>query len=62
MENALANQWYIRRGSNVLGSSTSKQLKSDAAARLVKRDDEISKSPDGPWTVARRVNWLLIQQ
>lgn len=58
----MANQWYIRRGSNVLGPSTSTQLKSDAAAGLVKRDDEISKSPDGPWTVARKVKGLLIKQ
>ena len=55
----MANQWYIRRGSNVLGPSTSAQLKSDVAEGLVKRDDDIGKSPDGPWTVARKVKGLF---
>ena len=55
----MANQWYIRRGSNVLGPSTSTQLKSDVAAGLVKRDDEVSQSPSGPWTVARKVKGLF---
>ena len=58
----MANQWYLRRGSNVLGPSTSAQLKSDVAEGLVKRDDDISKSPDGPWTVARKVKGLFALQ
>ena len=59
----MANQWYIRRGSTVLGPSTSAQLKSDAAEGLVKRDDEVSQSPTGPWTVAQIVKGLFpIQQ
>ena len=55
----MANQWYIRRGSNVLGPSTSAQLKSDVAEGLVKRDDAISQSPTGPWTLARKVKGLF---
>jgi len=55
----VANQWYIRRGSKVLGPSTSAQLKSDAAEGLVKRDDEVSQSPTGPWTVAQMVKGLF---
>ena len=55
----MANQWYIRRGSKVLGPSTSAQLKSDAAAGLVKREDEVSQSPTGPWTVAQKVKGLF---
>ena len=58
----MANEWYIRRGSNVLGPSTSSQLKSDAAAGLVKRDDEVSQSPTGPWSVARKVKGLFAVQ
>jgi len=47
----------------VLGPSTSAQLKSDAAEGLVKRDDEVSQSPTGPWTVAQIVKGLFpIQQ
>ena len=55
----MANQWYIRRGSKVLGPSTSAQLKSDAAAGLIKREDEVSQSPTGPWTVAQKVKGLF---
>jgi hypothetical protein len=55
----VANQWYIRRGSKVLGPSTSAQLKSDAAAGLVKREDEVSQSPTGPWTIAQKVKGLF---
>ncbi len=58
----MANQWYIRRGSNVLGPSTSAQLKSDAAEGLVKRDDEVGQSPTGPWSVARKVKGLFAVQ
>jgi hypothetical protein len=58
----VANQWYIRRGSNVLGPSTSAQLKSDVAEGMVKRSDEISRSPEGPWTVARKVKGLFSAQ
>jgi hypothetical protein len=55
----VATQWYIRRGSNVLGPSTSAQLKSDASAGLVKREDEVSQSPTGPWTIAQKVKGLF---
>ena len=58
----MANQWYIRRGSNVLGPSTSAQLKSDVAEGMVKSSDEISRSPEGPWTVARNVKGLFSAQ
>jgi GYF domain 2 len=55
----VANQWYIRRGSNVNGPSTSAQLKRDAAEGMVKRDDEVSQSTTGPWTVAQKVKGLF---
>jgi len=55
----VANQWYIRRGTKISSPRDSAQLKSDVAKGLVKREDDISKSPTGPWTVAKKVKGLF---
>ena len=55
----MANQWYIRRGTKISSPRDSAQLKSDVAKGLVKREDDISKSPTGPWTVAQKVKGLF---
>ncbi len=58
----MANQWYIRRGTKISSPRDSAQLKSDVAKGLVKREDHISKSPTGPWTVAQKVKGLFPPQ
>ena len=55
----MANQWYIRRGSKITGPFNSDQIKSQVATGAVQREDEISQSSNGPWTVAWRVKGLF---
>lgn len=58
----MANQWYIQKNSQISGSYTSTQIRTDALAGLIHPEDEISKLLDGPWSFARKAKGLFSPQ
>ena len=58
----MANQWYIRKNSQISGSYTSTQIRTDALSGLIHPEDEISKLLDGPWSFARKAKGLFSPQ
>ena len=58
-EKAPENQWYVRTKNGASGPYTSQQIKDFAANGKLPRTAHLSKSPDGPWTVAENAKGLF---
>jgi hypothetical protein len=53
------NLWYVRTKNGASGPYTSQQIKGFAANGKLPRNAHLSKSPDGPWTVAENAKGLF---
>lgn len=58
-EKAPENQWYVRTKNGASGPYNSQQIKDFAANGKLPRTAHLSKSPDGPWTVAENAKGLF---
>lgn len=52
-------QWYVRTKNGASGPYSTQQIKDFAANGKLPRQASISKTPDGPWTVADKVKGLF---
>lgn len=58
-DKAPENQWYVRTKNGASGPYNSQQIKDFAANGKLPRTAHLSKSPDGPWTVAENAKGLF---